>query len=211
MVHGLRTVGRVHLDRLPRMADFALWAAACEAALWPAGTVARAYAANRRAAIEDMIEADPVAACVRGLMAERSAWTGSAADLLRAADFASDEAWKTSAGRPKTPRALAGRLRRVQTFLRTLGIEVTFSREGRAGTRMINVSTSAEHTVSTVSSVRDDGSLSWSGQPRPGSADDVCNDNCCADLVGPRSIGQASVTAADDADGADANPALRFG
>ena len=24
-VHGLRTLGRVHLDRLPRMADFALW------------------------------------------------------------------------------------------------------------------------------------------------------------------------------------------
>ena len=29
MVHGLRTLGRVRLDRLPRMADFALWAAAC--------------------------------------------------------------------------------------------------------------------------------------------------------------------------------------
>src|SRR5262245_5152534 len=49
VVHGLRALGRVHLDRLPRMADFALWAAACETALWPAGTFARAYAANRRA------------------------------------------------------------------------------------------------------------------------------------------------------------------
>jgi hypothetical protein len=154
VVHGLRTLGRVHLDRLPRMADFAVWATACEQALWPAGTFARAYAANRRTAIDCMIEADPVAACVRGLMAERRAWTGSAADLLRAADFAGDEVWKRSAGWPKTPRALAGRLRRAQTFLRTLGIEITFSREGRAGTRMISVSTSAEHTVSAVSSVR---------------------------------------------------------
>ena len=51
--HGLRDAARVRLDRLPRMADFALWAAACETALWPAGTFARAYAANRRAAIED--------------------------------------------------------------------------------------------------------------------------------------------------------------
>src|SRR5262249_41302546 len=83
-VHGLRAMNRVHLDQLPRMADFALWATACEAALWPAGTFARAYAANRRAAIEDMIEADPVAAWIRGLMAGRNAWTGSAADLLRA-------------------------------------------------------------------------------------------------------------------------------
>jgi hypothetical protein len=31
------------------------------------------------------------------------------------------------------------------------------------------------------------------------------------DLVSSCSIGQASATAADDADGADANPALRFG
>jgi hypothetical protein len=48
------------------MAGFAPWAAACETALWPAGTFARAYAANRRAAIESIIEADPLATCVRG-------------------------------------------------------------------------------------------------------------------------------------------------
>src|SRR6266478_4426299 len=192
-VHGLRGMGRVHLDRLPRMADFALWAAACETALWPVGTFARAYAANRRIAIEGMIEADPVAACVRGLMAERSAWTGSAADLLRAADFAGAEVWKRSAGWPKTPRALAGRLRRAQTFLRTLGIEVTFSREGRAGTRMISVSTSAEPTVSTVSGVRHQGSRSRSKPPQPPDGD---RDNkYCFD-------------AADDVDGADANAAF---
>src|SRR5262249_42077058 len=95
------------------MADFAIWATACETALWPAGTFARAYGANRRAAIEGMIEADPVAACVRALMAERSAWIGSAADLLRAADFAGVEVSNRSAGWPKTPRALAGRLRRL--------------------------------------------------------------------------------------------------
>ena len=33
--HGLRTLPRVRLDRLPRMADFAIWATACETALWP--------------------------------------------------------------------------------------------------------------------------------------------------------------------------------
>jgi hypothetical protein len=59
VVHGLRAVGRVHLDRLPRMADFAVWATACETALWPAGMFARADAANRRAAIESIIKADP--------------------------------------------------------------------------------------------------------------------------------------------------------
>jgi hypothetical protein len=39
--------------------------------------------------------------------------------------------------RSNNPRALAGRLRRAQTFLPTLGIEITFAREGRSGTRII--------------------------------------------------------------------------
>jgi hypothetical protein len=71
---------------------------------------------------------------------------------VQCAETARDE---FSSGTPgtKSPRALAGRLRRTQTFLRTLGIEITFWREGRMGTRMIRVSTSAEDTVSTVSTV----------------------------------------------------------
>jgi hypothetical protein len=83
VVHGLRVLGGVHLDRLPRMADFALWAAACETALWPASTFARAYAANRSAAIESVIEADPIATCVRAIMVDRTMWSGSASELLR--------------------------------------------------------------------------------------------------------------------------------
>jgi hypothetical protein len=54
-------------------------------------------------------------------------------------------------------RALAGHLRRAQTFLRALGIDIAFSREGRAGKRVIRMRTSVENTVSTVSSVRDGG------------------------------------------------------
>ena len=41
----------------------------------------------------------------------------------------------------KNPRALAGRLRRAQTSLRMLDIEIAFAREGRAGARMIRMST----------------------------------------------------------------------
>ena len=49
----------------------ALWATACGTALWPAGTFARAYNANRKAVVEGILEADPLAVCVRKLMAER--------------------------------------------------------------------------------------------------------------------------------------------
>jgi hypothetical protein len=130
VVHGLREMGRVHLSGLPRMADFALWATACETALWPAGTFVRAYTANRRAAIESIIEADPIANCVRAIMEDRTMWTGSASDLLRLCAESAREDISGGTSWAKNPRALAGRLRRAQTFLRTLGIEITFSREG---------------------------------------------------------------------------------
>jgi hypothetical protein len=47
---------------------------------------------------------------------------------------------------------------RAQAFLRALGIEVTFSREGRAGNRVIKISTAAEKPhCSTVDNQRSDG------------------------------------------------------
>jgi hypothetical protein len=162
-----------------------LWATACEPALWPAGTFARVYAANRRAAIESIIEADPVATCVRKIMLDRTIWTGSASDLLRLYVESAHDDISKGIRWAKNPRVLAGRLRRAQTFLRTLGIEITFSREGRTGTRTIRMSTSAEETVGTVGTV--------SVARGNGSRHD-----------------QASLRA-DDADGADANAALRFG
>jgi hypothetical protein len=133
---GLRALPDVRLERLPRMADFALWATACERAFCPAGGFLHAYEVNRRSAVEDIVEADPIAACIQDLMAVRSTWSGSASDLLRVAAPARHRASRTDAGRPKSPRALAGRLRRAQTPLRALGIEMTFGREGRAGTRI---------------------------------------------------------------------------
>jgi hypothetical protein len=139
--HGLRKLPSLSLRQLPRMADFALWATACETAFWPAGTFARAYRANRKAAIEDLIDADPVAARVREMMAERPTRAGTASDLLRAgADRTGDDLCGGRTCWPKNPRPLAGRLRRAQTSLRTLGIEMSFGRLGRAGTRTRTIS-----------------------------------------------------------------------
>jgi hypothetical protein len=152
--HGLRELPCVRFDNLPRMADFARWATACETAFWPAGTFLRAYEANRMAAIENVIDSDPVAAWVLEIMADRDSWMGSASDLLRA--YAnSDNALRSNAVWRTNPRALAGRLRRVQAFLRTLGIEVSFAREGHAGSRMIRIRRTGENTATIVSSVSD--------------------------------------------------------
>jgi hypothetical protein len=141
VAQGLQALPRVRLERLPRMADFALWATACETALWPGGMFEAAYWKNRQAAIEDVIDADPVAACVRRIMTETSEWSGSASDLLRAGfEVEATAPYRGRADWPKTPRALAGRLRRAQAFLRSLGVDIRFAREGRLGARMIKIS-----------------------------------------------------------------------
>jgi hypothetical protein len=149
---GLRAVDSVHPTRLPRMADFTLWATACETALWPTGTFSDAYTANRKAAIESIVDMDQIAACVRQLMSEQDSWAGTAADLWRVTVDRSSQTGESSRW-IRNPRMLAGHLRRAQTFLQALGVEITFSREGRAGTRVIRMSRSTEKNVSTVSHV----------------------------------------------------------
>jgi hypothetical protein len=124
------------------MADFALWATACETALWPAGTFWSAYCGNRDEAVEGVIEADPVASAVRAMMSsrtERTVWTGSATDLLGALGEAVGERMAKSKAWPDSARALSGRLRRAATSLRKIGIEIAFEREGRARTRTITI------------------------------------------------------------------------
>ncbi|MFB9985329.1 hypothetical protein ACFSQQ_09575 [Mesorhizobium kowhaii] len=141
---GLVELPATRLDKLPRMADFALWATACETALWPSGTFWSAYCGNRDEAVEGVIEADSIAAAVRALVQARTEWTGTASELLCAlAELAGERVAKSKTW-PDSPRALAGRLRRGATFLRKIGIDIGFEREGRARTRMIHITTNGK-------------------------------------------------------------------
>jgi hypothetical protein len=144
VVEGLKRLPDTHLPKLPRMADFALWASACETAIWPAGTFWSAYSGNRDEAVEGVIDADPVAAAVRAVMTERTEWTGTASDLLGALGEAAGERIAKSKTWPDSPRALSGRLRRAATFLRKIGIDIGFEREGRARTRTIRITTAGK-------------------------------------------------------------------
>jgi len=142
-VEGLKGLPETRLPKLPRMADFALWATACETALWPAGTFWSAYWSNRDEAVEGVIEADPIAATVRAFMSAQTEWKGTASNLLDAlAEVAGDRITKSREW-PGSPRALSGRLRRAATFLRKIGIEVAFKKEGKARTRIVHITASA--------------------------------------------------------------------
>jgi len=119
--------------------------------------------------IEDVIRRPDLAdRAIFLTLAERRTWTGTATDLLRvASDLAGDGASWRNADWPRNPRLLAGRLRRAQTFLRALGIEIAFSREGRAGNRMIRISAALEN-------------------PRSNTVDGVCDNRAGLGTIGAR-------------------------
>jgi hypothetical protein len=139
---GLKHLPKTHLEKLPRMADFALWATACETALWSSGTFCSAYCGNRDEAVESVIDADPIAGAVRNLMTTRTVWTGTATGLLaELAGVVGDRAVKSKTW-PSSPRGLTDRLRRAATFLRKIGIDIVFQKEkSRARTRTIIITT----------------------------------------------------------------------
>jgi hypothetical protein len=142
--HGLKRLPDTRLDSLPRMADFALWATACETALWTSDTFGAAYAGNRDEAVDSVIEADPVGSAIRSLIGTRTEWKGTASDLVGALDEEVGEKVRKSKAWPSSARALSGRVRRAATFLRKVGIDISFDREGRARTRTIRITRKPE-------------------------------------------------------------------
>ena len=138
MVEGLRNINEIKLPKLPRLADFALWAAACERTYWSQGTFMSAFNDNRDDMMEHVIEADPLADTLRAFIQEQpeQSWEGQASKLLNAL---TDNGRNKPRNFPGSPHTLSGHLRRVATFLRKLGIEIEFAREKRTGKRIIRI------------------------------------------------------------------------
>ncbi|MGD0397574.1 MAG: toprim domain-containing protein [Syntrophobacteraceae bacterium] len=127
----LRNISTTKLERLPRMADFAKWVTAAEPALpWESGGFMEAYAVNRKGAIILTLDADVVAVAVIILMDSVTEWSGTPTELLETLKgLVSDDTLKLRTW-PKAANSLTRRLRRMATFLRTEGIEVSLPDSG---------------------------------------------------------------------------------
>jgi hypothetical protein len=129
LANGLKHLPTTTLEVLPRMADFAIWASACETgAPWIEGvTFEMAYETNREEATSVVLEDDVVAHALQNFMATRSSWIGSATELLHHLtttwDGAVPKNW------PTIGHKLSNRLRRIQPQLTAVGCEVTFDRK----------------------------------------------------------------------------------
>ena len=137
VARGLQRMPATRLARMPRMADFALWATACETS---GGAFMRAYENNRASAVEIILEADLVATAVRTFMKTRNGekWTGTAGQLLFALTQVIEENLRRGRDWPSAANILSGRLRRAATNLRKIGIEITFDAGHRRG-RVIHI------------------------------------------------------------------------
>jgi hypothetical protein len=150
----LKRLPDTKLDRLPRMADFALWATAAEEGLGlPSGSFMEAYSGNRADAIDATLDADPIAMAILAMVADRETkgeycpWQGTCGDLLNQLElFASDQT-KRSRSWPNTPRGTSSKLKRLVTFLREIGIEVTLPKKGTGGERILTISRRAPEKI----------------------------------------------------------------
>ncbi len=132
VVAGLANVNSVRMERLPRMADFALWAVACERGLgWQEGTFMDAYTTNRVSSHDTAIEASLVGSLVQSFMANRQSWEGTSTELLTEFEQIANESLRRRRDWPSSPRKVSGDLRRVAPNLRAGGINVSFYKSGK--------------------------------------------------------------------------------
>jgi hypothetical protein len=121
---GLRRLPLVELPRKPRMADFAIWATACEPKLGlKGGAFMEGYNLNREEVHQMALASSAVGQAVQMLVAERGRWQGTATELLAMLNQL-DGVDRHVQGWPKVPRTLSGQLTRLAPNLRAIGIEV---------------------------------------------------------------------------------------
>ncbi len=116
-------------DKLPRMADYALFAIASEQAVGlKEGEFMQTFSESREQSRQVVIESSPVGEAIVRLMEKTaSTWKGTASELLNELEKHTDEATYRSRYFPKASNLLKRQLNRLTPDLKALGIDV---REG---------------------------------------------------------------------------------
>jgi hypothetical protein len=140
---GLRTVSEIRLEHPPRLADFALWANACEQALGAEpGEIMAACRTNSAETRDLALEASPLYRPLAQLAKE--GFTGTVGELRERLDSMVSDAIRRSVRWPKAPSGLGNALRRMVSNLRAVGIELQFSRNDVQGRRVVSVLSAAQ-------------------------------------------------------------------
>lgn len=136
---GLRSVEKVSEKRRHRMADFALFANACEIGLKGTETeFEQAYRDNQSRANEAVLEDSAIVQAVRKLMESREEWRGTSTELLAGLTQLASESDVKDRDWPKRPNALSNRLKRLAPNLRRavrIDVQIGVRDTDRARTR----------------------------------------------------------------------------
>jgi len=150
VVTGLRNLPTTKVKNVPRMADFATWATACEASLGlEPGAILTAYRENRANANTLALDVSPLPGVLKEFMGNHTEWEGSPSDLLSLLDGVADDAMRRSKAWPKSASSLSNKLRRLAPNLREAGIDLEFTRINRE--RLIRISLQDAVTAVTPS------------------------------------------------------------
>ena len=136
VVTGLRNLEKTTLPELPRMADFAVWVAACEPALpWEPGEFLKAFIGRQGEASAILIENHELAQAIRELVIGENWIPEGGYAEVSLDDFYRKLNPMDENGRPQTKHdpkywpqsavALGRNLKRLQSLLRAGGIEIT--------------------------------------------------------------------------------------
>lgn len=129
----IRRLPNTHLERLPRMADAALWVTAAEPAMGiPAGAYVAAMSKNRGKAASLALEASPVAAALLSYLDEFGSHEGTTGALLLTLAARVDRSDRPT-GWPKSTVQLSTLLRRILPALRERGVTRDLVKDTSAG------------------------------------------------------------------------------
>jgi hypothetical protein len=153
----LARLSDVRLACKPRMADFALWAAAAAPAFgFSVETFLTAYGLNRAEAVKENLEGDEVATAIIALVDkvagdnQSAFWQGSCKELLTALEQAVNSEVREFNAWPKSARGLSGHLRRIATGLADVGVDVRFDPKSTHGRRPVTISGRSQQTATSA-------------------------------------------------------------
>jgi hypothetical protein len=113
-------------DRLPRMADYALFAMAAETALGlTPGEFRATFDESREQSRQIVIESSPIGEAIIKLVSKELYWNGTASDLLKALEGHSEESTVKSRYWPKAANRLRVQLKRLIPDLPSFGVLVS--------------------------------------------------------------------------------------